>query len=174
MRTYRRKDLRKRKNEWNKISLDVITQELQVHDLTVKMSRYKHWHIIVEEKVYLYNRYFKAAEMQVTGVMPMPKQLIRLQMQHLSFVGRETHTHTCKRNCPFMSNDSFPTVSAMELVGPKYRVVAGFVIQGFYSLGFMSLAGIAYFIRNWRYLEVAITAPALVFVSYWWYVNSHQ
>ncbi|XP_076444570.1 organic cation transporter protein-like [Babylonia areolata] len=55
-----------------------------------------------------------------------------------------------------------------ELVGPKYRVVAGFVIQSFYSVGFMTLAGIAYFIRNWRYLEIAITAPALLFVVYWW------
>nr|KAG5691730.1 hypothetical protein BaRGS_010233 [Batillaria attramentaria] len=57
-----------------------------------------------------------------------------------------------------------------ELVGPKYRVIAGFVIQSFYSVGFMTLAGIAYFIRNWRYLEVAITAPAVLFVIYWWFL----
>ena len=60
------------------------------------------------------------------------------------------------------------SMAATELVGPKYRVVAGFVIQSFYSVGYMSLAGIAYFIRDWRYLEVAITAPALLFVLYWW------
>nr|KAG5705621.1 hypothetical protein BaRGS_034819 [Batillaria attramentaria] len=57
-----------------------------------------------------------------------------------------------------------------ELVGPRYRVEAGFVIQCFYSVGYMSLAGIAYFVRNWRYLEVAITAPALLFVIYWWFL----
>ncbi|KAK7107420.1 organic cation transporter protein-like [Littorina saxatilis] len=58
-----------------------------------------------------------------------------------------------------------------ELVGPKYRVIAGFVIQSFYSVGFMSLAGIAYFIRDWRYLEIAITAPAVLFVVYWWFLS---
>ncbi|XP_025098374.1 organic cation transporter protein-like isoform X2 [Pomacea canaliculata] len=56
----------------------------------------------------------------------------------------------------------------MELVGPKYRVFAGFVILIFCSLGYVSLAGIAYFIRNWRYLELAITAPSLLFLFYWW------
>ncbi|KAL8570505.1 hypothetical protein ACOMHN_008862 [Nucella lapillus] len=57
-----------------------------------------------------------------------------------------------------------------ELVGPRYRVIAGFVIQSFYSVGFMTLAGIAYFIRSWRYLEIAITAPALLFIAYWWFL----
>ncbi|CAG5130923.1 unnamed protein product [Candidula unifasciata] len=57
-----------------------------------------------------------------------------------------------------------------ELVGPNYRTLAGFVIQGFYSIGFMSLAGIAYFVRDWRYLEMAITAPTLLFGIYWWFL----
>lgn len=57
-----------------------------------------------------------------------------------------------------------------ELVGPKYRVIAGFVIQTFYSVGFMVLAGMAYFIRSWRYLEIAITVPALLFFAYWWFL----
>ncbi|CAL1547500.1 unnamed protein product [Lymnaea stagnalis] len=55
-----------------------------------------------------------------------------------------------------------------ELVGPKYRVVAGFVIQIFYGLGYLGLSGIAYFIRDWRYLELAITLPAVLFGVYWW------
>ncbi|CAL1533640.1 unnamed protein product [Lymnaea stagnalis] len=59
---------------------------------------------------------------------------------------------------------------ATELVGPKYRVVAGFVSQGFYSIGFMSLAGIAYFIREWRYLEIAITLPVILFSLYWFFL----
>ncbi|BFZ10272.1 hypothetical protein BsWGS_13311 [Bradybaena similaris] len=57
-----------------------------------------------------------------------------------------------------------------ELVGPSYRTVAGFVIQGFYSVGFMSLAGMAYFVRDWRYLQMAITAPTLLFAIYWWFL----
>ncbi|XP_041350991.1 organic cation transporter protein-like [Gigantopelta aegis] len=57
-----------------------------------------------------------------------------------------------------------------ELVGPNYRVVTGFVIQIFYSIGYMSLAAIAYFLQEWRYLEAAITAPCVLFVIYWWFL----
>ncbi|GFN86182.1 organic cation transporter protein [Plakobranchus ocellatus] len=55
-----------------------------------------------------------------------------------------------------------------ELVGPDYRVIGGFVIQVFYDLGYVILAALAYFIREWRYLELAITLPALLFGVYWW------
>ncbi|KAI8726368.1 organic cation transporter protein [Biomphalaria glabrata] len=57
-----------------------------------------------------------------------------------------------------------------ELVGPMYRVFVGFVIQGFYSIGFMTLAGMAYLIREWRYLEMAITFPVILFSLYWWFL----
>ncbi|KAL8570515.1 hypothetical protein ACOMHN_008872 [Nucella lapillus] len=57
-----------------------------------------------------------------------------------------------------------------ELVGARYRVLAGTVISIFYSLGYMALAGMAYFIRSWRYLEIAITAPVLLFIIYWWFL----
>ncbi|XP_076444569.1 organic cation transporter protein-like [Babylonia areolata] len=59
-------------------------------------------------------------------------------------------------------------ILSTELVGPKYRVVSGFVLASFYSVGYMTLAGMAYFIRSWRYLEIAITAPAAAFVLCWW------
>ncbi|CAG5130239.1 unnamed protein product [Candidula unifasciata] len=55
-----------------------------------------------------------------------------------------------------------------ELVGPNYRVFAGFVIQIFYGFGYVSLAGLAFLIREWRYLELAITLPAVLFGVYWW------
>ncbi|GFR97680.1 organic cation transporter protein [Elysia marginata] len=59
---------------------------------------------------------------------------------------------------------------ATEMVGPRYRVMAGFVSQSFYSIGFMTLAGIAFFIREWRYLEIAITVPIVLFGLYWWFL----
>ncbi|KAL5010530.1 hypothetical protein ScPMuIL_012835 [Solemya velum] len=46
-----------------------------------------------------------------------------------------------------------------ELVGPNYRLLAGFLSQSFYSVGYMSLAGIAYGVRDWRDLELVITIP---------------
>lgn len=53
-----------------------------------------------------------------------------------------------------------------ELVGPSYRVLAGFLIQGFYSIGYMALSGVAYLIYDWRYIEVAITLPVVLFAAY--------
>ncbi|OWF50930.1 organic cation transporter protein-like isoform X1 [Mizuhopecten yessoensis] len=55
-----------------------------------------------------------------------------------------------------------------ELVAPKYRLMAGFMIQSFYSVGYMTLSLMAYFIRHWRYIEVAITVPVALFAAYWW------
>lgn len=55
-----------------------------------------------------------------------------------------------------------------ELVGPSYRVLAGFLIQGFYSIGYMALSGVAYLIYDWRYIEVAITVPVVLFAAYLW------
>lgn len=60
---------------------------------------------------------------------------------------------------------SFP---GTELVGPSYRVLAGFLIQGFYSIGYMALSGVAYLIYDWRYIEVAITLPVVLFAAYLW------
>ncbi|XP_048771116.2 organic cation transporter protein-like [Ostrea edulis] len=53
-----------------------------------------------------------------------------------------------------------------ELVGPSYRVLAGFLIQGFYSIGYMALSAVAYLIYDWRYIEVAITVPVVLFAAY--------
>lgn len=55
-----------------------------------------------------------------------------------------------------------------EMVGPNYRLVAGFLVQSFYSIGYMTLAGLAYGIRDWRYIELAITLPVILFVPYIW------
>lgn len=58
--------------------------------------------------------------------------------------------------------------SGTELVGPSYRVLAGFLIQGFYSIGYMALSGVAYLIYDWRYIEAAITLPVVLFAAYLW------
>ncbi|KAK6187137.1 hypothetical protein SNE40_005225 [Patella caerulea] len=57
-----------------------------------------------------------------------------------------------------------------ELVGPKYRLFVGIMILMFYSFGYMTLSGMAYLLRDWRYLELAITLPVVLFVAYWWFL----
>jgi len=62
-------------------------------------------------------------------------------------------------------------VLAMEMVGPKYRVIAGTLCQYYYTFGYIVMAGIAYFLNdNWQLLQIALTLPCVFFVSYWWIV----
>lgn len=61
-------------------------------------------------------------------------------------------------------------VIAMEMVGATYRLFAGVAVQMFFSVGFMLTAGFAYFIHDWRWLQIAITLPGLLFMSYYWIV----
>lgn len=61
-------------------------------------------------------------------------------------------------------------VIALEMVGPKYRPFAGTCNMMFFSFGYMLTAGFAYFFRDWRTLQVALTLPGLCFLCYWWFI----
>lgn len=62
-------------------------------------------------------------------------------------------------------------VIAMEMVGPKYRLIAGTVMMMFFSVGFMLTAGFAYvFYTSWRTLQIALTLPGLLFMTYYWFI----
>uniref|UniRef100_A0A1I8PJ79 Major facilitator superfamily (MFS) profile domain-containing protein n=1 Tax=Stomoxys calcitrans TaxID=35570 RepID=A0A1I8PJ79_STOCA len=61
-------------------------------------------------------------------------------------------------------------VIAMEMVGTSYRLFAGVACQMFFSVGFMLTAGFAYFIRDWRWLQIALTLPGLLFMCYHWII----
>lgn len=56
----------------------------------------------------------------------------------------------------------------VELVGPSYRIYAGGVVNGFFAFGQVSLAVLAYFLRDYRHLQLAISLPALIFSVYLW------
>lgn len=61
-------------------------------------------------------------------------------------------------------------VIGMEMVGPKYRTFAGICCMMFFSVGYMMTAGFAYFFRDWRTLQIALTLPGLAFLCYWWFI----
>lgn len=61
-------------------------------------------------------------------------------------------------------------VIALEMVGPKKRLVAGVGCQLFFTTGYILTAGFAYFITDWRMLQVAITVPSIAFLVYWWFI----
>ncbi|XP_070568568.1 organic cation transporter protein-like [Ptychodera flava] len=61
-------------------------------------------------------------------------------------------------------------VLAAEFVGPRRRTLAGMIFPMFYSLGYMLLTFYAYFIREWWILQLVITVPDILFLTYWWIV----
>lgn len=62
-------------------------------------------------------------------------------------------------------------VSVTEMVGVKYRRTVGILYQMFFSIGNLILPLLAYFITDWRWLQVTITAPFVLFLSYYWWVQ---
>lgn len=56
----------------------------------------------------------------------------------------------------------------MELSTTKYRGYAGAVFECFWGAGVLALAGIAYSIQDWRYIQLAISLPSLLAIFYIW------
>ncbi|XP_008395436.1 solute carrier family 22 member 2-like isoform X1 [Poecilia reticulata] len=57
-----------------------------------------------------------------------------------------------------------------ELVGVKYRRTVGILYQMFFSIGLLILPLLAYFITDWRWLQVAFTAPYALYFAYYWFI----
>ncbi|XP_048457028.1 solute carrier family 22 member 2-like [Rhincodon typus] len=57
-----------------------------------------------------------------------------------------------------------------ELVVSGYRRTAGILHQVSFSFGIMLLPAIAYFVPAWRNLQLAITIPNFLFLTYYWLV----
>ncbi|KAM4529019.1 solute carrier family 22 member 2-like [Fundulus diaphanus] len=57
-----------------------------------------------------------------------------------------------------------------ELVGVEFRRTVGVIYQMFFSVGILILPLLAYFITDWRWLQVVITVPYILFLSYYWFI----
>ena len=49
-------------------------------------------------------------------------------------------------------------------------MVAGVVFMMFFSGGYMIMGIFAFFIRDWRWLQVGLTIPGALFLFYWWFI----
>lgn len=49
-------------------------------------------------------------------------------------------------------------------------MVAGVFFMMFFSAGYMLMGLFAYFIHDWRYLQVGLTIPGVLFLFYWWFI----
>uniref|UniRef100_A0A4W3HL13 Major facilitator superfamily (MFS) profile domain-containing protein n=1 Tax=Callorhinchus milii TaxID=7868 RepID=A0A4W3HL13_CALMI len=61
-------------------------------------------------------------------------------------------------------------VLVTEIVGPEYRRTTGILFQLSCSVGMMILPAVAYFIQDWRNLQLAATIPNFLFLSYFWLI----
>ncbi|XP_059211903.1 solute carrier family 22 member 2-like isoform X1 [Centropristis striata] len=61
-------------------------------------------------------------------------------------------------------------VLVTEIVGVEYRRTVGILYEMFFSVGVLILPLLAYFITDWRWLQVVITAPYILFLSYFWFI----
>ncbi|XP_015239147.1 PREDICTED: solute carrier family 22 member 6-like isoform X2 [Cyprinodon variegatus] len=61
----------------------------------------------------------------------------------------------------------------VEWIPTKTRTVVGTLTSFFFTFGQMILAGLAYWLRDWRKLQVVVCAPQFLFFAYsWWYAES--
>lgn len=66
----------------------------------------------------------------------------------------------------FISLQVTSFVLVMELVGPSHRTALGLLYQIPFNFGHLSLAGLAYLLRDWRHLQLAISLPSLLLLTY--------
>ncbi|XP_059619532.1 organic cation transporter protein isoform X2 [Phlebotomus argentipes] len=61
-------------------------------------------------------------------------------------------------------------VLIMEIIGVKWRELLSVIYQIPFNLGHLTLPIFAYFIRDWRHLQLALSIPSILLVSYYWLV----
>ncbi|XP_074485909.1 solute carrier family 22 member 7a [Sebastes fasciatus] len=61
-------------------------------------------------------------------------------------------------------------VLGIEWMDVKHRTFSGTVVSLSWSVGNMLLALLAYFIRDWRVLMLAVTAPCVAAIISWWWL----
>ncbi|XP_063419083.1 solute carrier family 22 member 3-like [Mytilus trossulus] len=61
-------------------------------------------------------------------------------------------------------------VMVMELFLPQYRGTAGAVLECFWGVTVIMMAGIAYLLQDWRNIQLAISVPSALALTYIWLV----
>ncbi|XP_033836744.1 solute carrier family 22 member 6 [Periophthalmus magnuspinnatus] len=61
----------------------------------------------------------------------------------------------------------------VEWIPTKQRTLVGTLSSFFFTIGQLVLAGLAFWLRDWRKLQVVVCLPAFLFFAYsWWYSES--
>ena len=57
----------------------------------------------------------------------------------------------------------------IELVGPSKRKLTGYIVQLVLICGQLYLVLMVYLIKDWRYFQLAVALPLVLFLPYHWY-----
>ncbi|XP_033625385.1 organic cation transporter protein-like isoform X1 [Asterias rubens] len=57
-----------------------------------------------------------------------------------------------------------------EIVGPAYRTMVGTILAMLFSIGYVLLAVMAYSLREWRHLQLAISIPTFIFFAFFFFL----
>ena len=71
-----------------------------------------------------------------------------------------------KQQEKFLREQIFFTV--LELCSPKQRSYMGSWNGIPWALGYVSVSGICYLVRPWRYLQAALVAPIILHIPNYW------
>lgn len=71
--------------------------------------------------------------------------------------------------CLFFFNifDQYSVSFSLQIVGAKQRLFSGVVLSYFFGLGELILLLLAYFIRNWRILHIALLILSVPFLFFY-------
>ncbi|XP_010899171.1 solute carrier family 22 member 5 isoform X2 [Esox lucius] len=70
-----------------------------------------------------------------------------------------------------ISNYVAAFVLGTEILSPSIRIIYSTLgVCMFYTIGYMALPGVAFFIRDWRMLLLALTLPGLFYIPFWWFI----
>ena len=62
-------------------------------------------------------------------------------------------------------------MTGVEAVGQKYRAKVGFFYNFMTSVGSVCLGVVAYFVRDWKSLQLIISVPMFLLLSVYWWVS---